>query len=333
MTKRKMSYWMLAGALLTVSCGALLCGNANSSDNVQDLESKSLSAATKQLEGNGTASNPYLIYDETDLNDIRNYAQYDNAMRSTVIRQYFQLKSSIVLSDEWIPIPYALYGSLDGNGYTISDMSIGINGEGSYGLFAMNFGTIMDLTFNNVSVNLSAGNDNVIAFGAAVGTNNGMVSNCDLIHTNIDLSNRYNSLVGGVVGSSYNGEITYCTIYDSCSIRGSGNIGGVVGYADFTDIENCTNRAEIKYYYRQVDGSAAGIVGKAAYVTTIQSCANYAQIKHDGSSNIFDKGDAYMGRIVGYFGRTCSYVANSAEGSVVGKGSNWNDTGIGFQEQ
>ena len=80
-----------------------------------------------QLVGSGTMDDPYLIYNEVQLNAIRNN-----------LNAYYKLKKDIVLSNEWIPIgtknnPFR--GGLDGDNHTISNLFINSETYDSVGLF------------------------------------------------------------------------------------------------------------------------------------------------------------------------------------------------------
>ena len=107
--------------------------------------------------GNGTADSPYLIGNATDLKDLSeciNSGQLNDKV--------FQLSADIDCSqlDEFSPIgykddnmDYSFKGTFDGNGRTISNLTI----EGNYeyaGLFGyVSEGTIENLTLENIIVN------------------------------------------------------------------------------------------------------------------------------------------------------------------------------------
>ena len=62
-------------------------------------------------QGNGTETDPYLITNEVELNDIRNYAGF-----------YFQLNNDIILVSDWTTIP-AWNGFFNGGGHKITNFN------------------------------------------------------------------------------------------------------------------------------------------------------------------------------------------------------------------
>lgn len=87
------------------------------------------------LKGSGTAKDPYQIYNEDDLDQMR----YN-------IDAYYLLKSDINLTKNWVPVgtntnPFR--GALDGGNHTITGLKIESNGDDPVGLFGY-----VDVKFN-----------------------------------------------------------------------------------------------------------------------------------------------------------------------------------------
>jgi len=159
-----------------------------------------VSSTTKQLTGSGTAAGPYLIYDSTDLNDIRNYTVYNSANRGYIITGYFQLKSTINLSGTWTPFEYSFAGTFDGNGYSIHNLTVAATDDSdNWGLFGLNTGTIKNLYMYNFQATASCDATASVAVGAVAGSNTGTISNCYLYSSTININGKYNSYVGGIV--------------------------------------------------------------------------------------------------------------------------------------
>jgi hypothetical protein len=118
-------------------------------------------------------------------------------------------------------------GVLDGNGHTISHLTI--IGESNLGLFGLleNGATISNLGLEAVNVN-GAGD----CFGALVGKNSGgIIASC---YTNGNISGFQE--VGGLVGYNSSGTVAYC--YCTGTVNGKSRVGGLVGWND-SEITNC----------------------------------------------------------------------------------------------
>ena len=178
--------------------------------------------------GSGTESDPYLILNPIQLNQIRNFANQGEV--------YFKLMADIDLTDfiedeypnggGWLPIP-SFNGVLDGNGKIISCLWIDRASSNNIGLFAkVSRGTIKNLTLKNVNVK---GKENV---GALVGTvTYGLtIDNC-YVEGNIVGENS----VGGFAGScDYQKCVNFENLTGKVNVTATGNnVGGVFGaYSD-----------------------------------------------------------------------------------------------------
>jgi hypothetical protein len=90
--------------------------------------------------GTGTQHDPYQIATADQLNEVRN---------STYYGTYFILTDHIDLASysNWTPIPY-YYGNMDGDGYTISNLSISVDTD--YAGLIGNVGYSVKLTNMNL---------------------------------------------------------------------------------------------------------------------------------------------------------------------------------------
>ena len=220
------------------------------------------------------------------------------------------LTADIDLSGEtWTPIgsestPYT--GTFDGQGYTISGMTIE-NAESYSGLFGNVTGTVKNFTVTG-SITIT-GDETVAKVGGAVGslgtasaggTVSGVISGVDIT---VSAGNDH---IGGVVGSMpenssptvenciYTGKITVTVA--------AGSVAGIVGYIRTGTIQNCANQGSISV---DVDGtgSVGGILG---YCNNggiyIHNCYNTGAISADGTDNV--------GAIVGQNKGTQATVSN-----------------------
>ena len=101
---------------------------------------------------------------------------------------------------EWTPIP-GFAGTFDGNGKTITGLTINQPSTNNVGLFASieDVGTVKNLKLDKVNV---TANSNV---GAIAGENRGTIENCSVSGSVTGLSD--NSCVGGIAGWHYGGTI------------------------------------------------------------------------------------------------------------------------------
>ena len=80
-----------------------------------------------QLQGSGTVSDPYRIYNENDLGQMRNN-----------LSAYYKLQNDITLSKDWVPVGTALApfrGGFDGNNYKINNLNVNSTDDKPAGLF------------------------------------------------------------------------------------------------------------------------------------------------------------------------------------------------------
>lgn len=236
--------------------------------------------------GDGTILNPYLIEDAHDLNAVRNALDKNYKLIRDIDLDIDPYNTGV----GWIPIS-TFAGTLDGDGYTISNLFIRRT-EGYSGLFGATNGVkITNLGMIDVDIQ---GTTNI---GAIVGyfyrqynTRENLISNC--YSTGI-LSSTTNTL-GGIAGATiyeglikncystailnsaagYTGGIAgtlqgftagdggYCQIqncYFAGIINGSGTIGGLVGFKD-TIIPNSANSFwDIEASTRATSASGIGL--------------------------------------------------------------------------
>ena len=229
------------------------------------------------------------------------------------------LTADIDLSGEtWTPIgsestPYT--GTFDGQGYTISGMTIE-NAESYSGLFGNVTGTVKNFTVTG-SITIT-GDKTVAKVGGAVGslgtasvggTVSGVTSG-----VNITVS-AGNDHIGGVVGSMP--ENSSPTV-ESCLYMGNitvtveaGSVAGVVGYIRTGTIQNCANWGGISINTGG-NGSVGGILGYCNNGNIyIRNCYNSGSIAAEGTANV--------GAIVGQNKSTqatvsnCCYLTGSAD--------------------
>ena len=235
--------------LILALCFTLLPTAALASDGAWDG-----STAAAFAGGTGTAEDPYQIANGAQL------AYLASSVNSgeTYTGKNFVLTANIDLNGlPWTPIGnsfsdallggsnYRIFaGNFDGNGYTISNVSIGSETApleaDVFGLFGATAGKISNLNLDTVSIHgiaKIASIGAVIGFaGGLVGYSGGYIENCHVTGLTMDMSapsNVYAAAycVGGLVG-----VLDETQLINECSVSGSitekagkGSIGGLIG--------------------------------------------------------------------------------------------------------
>ena len=205
--------------------------------------------ATSFSGGSGSSYDPYIITTGGQLLLARNYSD-----------KYFALGGNIDLNNKnWLPFEFE--GTLDGKGYTISNLYI--NRTDAYqGLFSKCSGTVSNLTVKNVNINAPQ-----CSYVGVISGSGGTFTNCKVIFGTTS-SVTGNNYVGGISG--YGAKITNCHVESSSAspvVRGNRSVGGVIGCAE-DNIEWCTVNARIAAAYY-----VGGVVGEASQILEINDCS------------------------------------------------------------
>ena len=234
--------------LILALCFTLLPTAALASDGAWDG-----STAAAFAGGTGTAEDPYQIANGAEL------AYLASSVNSgeTYEGKYFVLTANINLNGlPWTPIAnsfsdallggsnYRIFaGNFDGNGYTISKVSIGSETtpfeSDVFGLFGATEGKISNLNLDTVSIHGVAKITSGYVIGPAgglVGYSAGSIENCHVTGLTMDM----NAQDGGIAGAYWIGGLVGALdgtqLINECSVSGSitentgkGSIGGLIG--------------------------------------------------------------------------------------------------------
>ena len=186
----------------------------------------------------GSASHPFLVYNQTDLLKISKDTAGTAGDGLWTLEKHYKQMANITLTGEWTRIGVntagqQFTGSYDGGAKTITGLTFTTSTssihQGMFG-FIGSGGVVKNLTLEGVSI--TAG-DNT---GGVVGTNNGTVENCSVTGTVTGGNN-----TGGVVGQNGSGSGT--AIVQNCSatgtVTGGNNAGGVAGSNNGGTVQNC----------------------------------------------------------------------------------------------
>ena len=206
------------------------------------------------------------------------------------------LHSSLDLNGkEWTPIAtgarsgsspsknsFKFKGIFDGNGNTIYNLSITTdpkdNPDQAIGLFGIvDGGTVMNLKFENVNINVPSSEMAAAAVGMLTG--GGTVSGIEVVSGSIKAIRGNGAVVGRMTKS---GTIEECI--NRAAVSGTGaNVGGIVGAAYYTE-DGSTMTIDDCHNYGKVSGEAGvvgGIVGLSA--ANVSNCTNEAAITGSGT--------------------------------------------------
>ena len=223
-------------------------------EDAQNISVWDGSTAAAFAGGTGTAEDPYQIANGAQLaylaSSVNNGETYEE--------KNFVLTANIDLNGlPWTPIAnsfsdallggsdYRVFaGNFDGNGYTISNVSIGSETtpfeSDVFGLFGATEGKISNLNLDTVSIHgiaKIASIGAVVGFaGGLVGYSGGSIENCHVTGLTMDMSapsNVYAAAywVGGLVGALDGTQlINECSVSGSITEKaGKGSIGGLIG--------------------------------------------------------------------------------------------------------
>ena len=187
------------------------------------------------------------------------------------------LTADIDLNNQlWDPIgnssrPYR--GTFNGNGHTISGLTINDSTADYQGLFGYVSGTVKNLTVSGTVIGR-------MYVGGIAGQNLGNVINCAFSGS----VKGSGSIVGGVVGHNYiGGSVT--NSYNTGEVSGSDHVGGVVGLNNSSaSVENCYNTGSVN----GSGNSVGGVVGDNS--GTVENCYNTGSVS----------GNSYVGGVVGW---------------------------------
>ncbi|MDD6530002.1 MAG: hypothetical protein PUF41_08425, partial [Prevotella copri] len=293
---------------------------------------------TLNISGAGTETDPYQIDSPGALAWFRDWVNGtytpDEGSAGTHPEACAKLTANIDMrsvchpSDEanniaelsWTPISNSdvqWNGSFDGGGHTISNLYINTTSE-----YAGLFGYVGKKDYTTTISN---------------------IKNIIFSNVNITSTSKYSGVLAGYI--SMQTTVSGITV-KSGTVNGAYYSGGIVGYANFSVISNCINKANIKASsykvggicgyinivctierctnYGTIEGSdeVGGIVGGFSHQSGITNCANCGDIK--GSSNVggiigWGNGDSSNGTNVFSCGNvTCTSQSNSTGGILFG---------------
>ena len=189
---------------------------------------------------------------------------------SILEKEFTVIVKDITLSGSWTPIT-SFSGSIDGHDHTITNLILTYSSdstqygetETNYGFVRVLTGTIKNVTFNKLTVDVTKYKDGVndTNVGGVVGyLNGGTLSNVRVVDSTItadhyrevSASGAYvNTHTGGLIGRMVSGTVENCSIGGTSSVWGKAGkatdsadaqsfVGGIVGYQSGGTVTGCT---------------------------------------------------------------------------------------------
>lgn len=293
--------------------------------------------------GNGTTDDPYQIATAQQLDAVREH-----------LDAHFVLTNDIDLSgyDNWEPIgndKAAFTGSLDGQSYTISNLTIDADSQSNrfIGLFGCTGASFSNVILEDVDIDIDTSNYAFYHIGALAGYAKNLI-NCSASGS-IDADFGGGIIdIGGLVGHLFmSGSIvSACKSYiditfsaSGCSLVGGGIVGCFASSSSdvpFSStasgqnnlIEECDNYGNIhatcgsRLYANYV--TVCGIAGYADCSSTVAYCRNFADLQIDGTETYTLCGIAYSVASGGSIRNSVNYgsLEGGQTGSISGIGCN-----------
>jgi len=279
-------------------------------------------------DGSGTEQSPFLVGSRHTFNTLVRW-------NMTIPGLHFVMINDIDFENmPWLQLPALPLGSVFcGNGFTISNLNLS-----GPGLFNGMFGTIRNLTFENVnSPSITTGNRGAVSGTAGAGAH--------FENIRVESGNLYGSIVGGLFGDSWvpvGGTVTLINVFNGATINGHANAGGIIGRVSGADrsivMENAINVGNVNGIsgiggiigfitatgaLNQVDltnlinhgdvtatsANAGGVIGSLAGTNTI---ANMERFKNTGTITGGDNSAGIIGNIgAGINVGTLTYAMNT----------------------
>ena len=256
----------------------------------------------------GISEQQPIIIDQNGLNRLRDFINggqekfyygsnntfYTTALNDSYVRIpkggdgiHFKLIDDInQTGSNWPPMgteDNPFLGYLDGDNHTVWVKNN--SNSDNMGFFGYMKGRVKNLYMDSVNF---TGDDYV---GSIASYCHGTISHCGIRQAN---SLRGDTAVGGLVGMAFFSKIENC--YNGSNINGGHSVGGIVGQAEASIIKQCFN-----YGIITGDSAVGGLVGTKTGEWSVENCYNSGIVK----------GNEHVGSIMGSF-QTLAQSSNQA---------------------
>lgn len=280
--------------------------------------------SAKQPSGSGTETDPYKIGTAAELSWLRDTV---NANTGSTYSHHAVLTADIDLGYRpWTPIGTnkvnAYQGgfrcTLDGNGHTISGLSVTAPIEGRTGYtpttcgYAGLFGYTSSAVIKDLTVEgeIALTDATTVYVGGIAGSFHGTMENCvSRVHISVALTGSYrnSSAVGGLVGRLRGTALTGCRFEGAAQVNSGagtnyleGGLGGIAGVCDSSAaLTRCVNTGAVT---ADKATGVGGILGRTDGGTiTLMECSNSGHISNDTAA-VLSSGEKPKGGTGGILG-------------------------------
>lgn len=256
--------------------------------------------------------------------DVRDVA---GLMDMKMAGKVYNIQNDIDLSGvAWTP--YDFKGILNGNGHKVTGLNLDVSkpdaGACLAGLFKTNSGTITDLNLEGCRIYFDSDHsgDGAIYAGTIAGLNEGTISRCSVIASEVSV-HRDCSSTGGIVG--YSTGTVSDSMVERLTMFGNGDMGGIAGSSKGGKISGCTvESSSIRHYAVYNQRSIGGIVGFAHAGADVVNCSvDSTAFRLEGDLSL----KVHMGCVIGSLDDSMarvisgSAVTESYEGTMKHAGS------------
>ena len=282
-------------------------------------------AADSTLSGKGTFAEPYLISGADELKAFRDRVNAGENPACAKLTDNIDLEGEV-----WTPIT-RLIGYLDGDGYTISNLTLKGGSYANTGLIGELNGSIVNLSVKNAAITDVGNNNNVgVLAGYIADGSTSKVDNCCVSGT-ITSTISGTAYIGGLVGYMTGAIDTHTALsINNCvsnvvlSGARSNFVGGLVGSAQYNSTLSITKCAQLADFGTN-KGYGAGVVGYVIGGNSVEIADSYLA----GTVNASSPG------VIAYSGKSGNatlslsgnfYYNKTNTGNLFQKASSWDGT-------
>ncbi|ATW27275.1 S-layer homology domain-containing protein [Candidatus Formimonas warabiya] len=291
--------------------------------------------------GTGTEQDPYIIKTKEELKAFGAYVSGDETYEGEDFAgRYVKLAGNISLAGEnWSPMggdDYAFCGSFDGDGYAISNLTIGNPTAYAHGAYIGLFGIldtnaeISNLTLTDVSI-YAENSASTIAGTLAGYAAGAVIDNCAVTgEVYSKTTEEGNNFAGGLIGQTYRGYIANCRIDVKVSSLNESEYwseaGGMMGSNNRTAVINCYVLGDVSGSSNKVNRTAVGgLAGmQAGVVINSYAMGDVTSVAYPAT----DLG-VFAGRNTGI--AMVSHVYYNKDAIIASAGETIPTTGVGVQ--
>ena len=274
-------------------------------------------------EGNGIKTDPYIITTADQLQGLNN----------NTMNVYYKLGADIDLSGRnWKPIGnyIGFNGELDGDEYTVSNLTINKENKTNLGLFNVNNGKLYNIKLNNINITAKQ------TAGALVAYNAGQIEQCSAQNVNIVGHQNIGGLVGETCGNTAqimscetkNGTVTATDLEIDEETTIKNNAGGLIGYLEYSEVIACDSNLTVNGTgcvggligfvkngnIHDIEMENVNVTGSENVGGCIGSISSSSTITNVNVNNGTVEGEIYVGGLAGISSGT---VANSSSAANV----------------